>query len=502
MRKHLDIPLVAALVTLAVHVLANAHYGFFRDELYFIICGRHPDWGYVDQPPLVPLLAAATQIFGHSLFLLRVVPALFAAAGAYTTCLLAREFGGGRFAQAFAALIFLGTGVLTSFGGKVSTDEVGLWTWPLIALLVVRITKGADPRTWIAAGVAAGLTLESKYSLIFFLPALALGIVLGPQRRALRSPYFAAGCAVAVAIVLPNVTWQWHHGFPMIELLKNGQNGKNLIASPILFLVQQVLITSLFLAPVWIIGVIWLLRQRDVRFLGIAYIALIVEMIVLHGKHYYPANVYPIVIAAGAVPIERWTDGLRITRAALATCAIVVGLVFAPFAVPVLPEETLVGYAAVVDRALHIERKTLATEHAGLTSALPSDWADMHGWPELAGAVRDVYDSLPPAERAQAVVLADNYGSAAAIQFFTPSVPVISVHNQYWLWGTSGHAGDVLVQIGGTCFRSDRLYASRTVVKTFSSRWGIADEQNLPIAICRKPREPLATVWPDYRSYL
>lgn len=502
MRKDFVVPTVAALVTLVFHLLANPHYGFFRDELYFIICGRHPDWGYVDQPPLVPLMAAATQIFGHSLFLLRAVPALFAAAGVFTTCLLVTEFRGGRFAQAFAALIFLFTAVLTSFGDKVSTDEVGLFTWPLIALLVLRIAKGGDPRLWLVAGVAAGVTLESKYSVLFFLAALLIGILLTPARRILLGRYFAMGCGLAALITLPNFLWQWHYGFPMLELLRNGQAGKNVIAGPILYLLQELLITIVFLAPVWIVGVVWLLRRSEFRFLGLTYVLLIAEMIVFHGKHYYPGSVYPIVIAAGAVPIEAWTRRREFARVALVAYATIVGLIFEPFAVPVLPEDVFVSYASAVDSALHIPRSALATEHGRETSALPGDWADMHGWPELAAELKRVYDSLPPGERSQAAVFADNYGTAAAVQFFDPGIPVLSTHNQYWLWGLAGKTGNILVQAGGTCFRSDRLYASRTVVTTFNSRWGIGYEQDLPIAICRGIRKPLASVWADSRDYI
>src|ERR1700681_2709926 len=292
------VPWLAAAVTFVFHLAANPHYGFFRDELYFIICGFHPDWGYVDQPPLVPLLSAATQLFGHSLVLLRAVPALFAAAAAFTTCRLVTEFGGGVFAQALAALVLLFTGVAAAFGGKVGTDEVGLWTWPLIALIVVRLSKGADPRWWLAAGAVAGVSLESKYSVIFFLVALVAGTLLTPARRILFTRWFALGCAVAVLVALPNFVWQWRHGFPMLELLQNGQNGKNLIASPLLFVVQQIVITTPLLAPVWMIGLVWLFRTARLRFLGYAYVILIAEMLVLHGKHYYPAAVYPILIAA------------------------------------------------------------------------------------------------------------------------------------------------------------------------------------------------------------
>jgi len=232
LRRDRIVPALAAAVTLIVHLVANAHYGFFRDELYFIICGQHPDFGYVDQPPLVPLLSAGTQVFGHSLFLLRAVPALLAAAGVYTTCLLVTEFGGGVFAQGFAALIFLFTGVLASFGGKVSTDEIGLWTWPLVALWIVRIGRGASPRLWIAVGIATGVTLESKYMMLFFIVALVIGVAATPMRRLFADRYFAIGCAIAFVIVLPNLLWQWHYGFPMFELLRNGQTEKNLNPAP------------------------------------------------------------------------------------------------------------------------------------------------------------------------------------------------------------------------------------------------------------------------------
>ncbi|HEY6450215.1 MAG TPA: glycosyltransferase family 39 protein [Candidatus Cybelea sp.] len=134
---------IAALVTLVLHLGANPHYGFFRDELYFIICGFHPVWGYVDQPPVVPLLAAGSQLFGHSLFALRAVAAIFAAAGAYVTCLLAFELGGGAFAAALATIAYLAAGVLESFGAKVGPDMVGLWLSPLAALYALRIIKRA-----------------------------------------------------------------------------------------------------------------------------------------------------------------------------------------------------------------------------------------------------------------------------------------------------------------------------------------------------------------------
>lgn len=496
-------PWLAAALVFLVHALGNAHYGFFRDELYFIICGMHPQWGYVDQPPLVPLLAAATQIFGHSLWLLRIVPALLASASVYVTCLLVVELGGGVFAQALATLVFLFTLVLLSFGAKVSTDELNLLTWPWLALVLTRIVKGADPRLWILAGALAGITLESKYSIVFFLVALIAGLALAAQRRVLWTQWFAAGAGVMALIALPNFLWQAHYGFPMLELLRNGQDdGKNIVAGPLLYLFQEILITNLFLFPIWLAGLVWLLRSNTFRFLGYAYVTLIALMIVSHGKHYYPGAVYPIPIAAGGVAIEMWAKRSNVARYAVLSYTLVLGPVFIPFSLPVLSEPSFIAYEARLGEILHISKSATATEHHRESSALPGDWADMHGWPELASVVQRVYDGVPSSERNRAVVVASNYGEASAIAFFTPDVPVISGHNQYFLWGTRGYDGSVIIDVNGDCGASQHLFKSSVRAATFSAPYTIGYEQDLPIMVCRGLRVPISTIWPQKKEYI
>jgi 4-amino-4-deoxy-L-arabinose transferase-like glycosyltransferase len=494
------------LIALAVHLIGNPHYGFFRDELYFIICGFHPAWGYVDQPPIVPLLAAGSQLFGHSLFTLRALPALFAAGGAYVTCLLAFELGGGTFAAVLATLAYLAAGVLESFGAKVGPDMVGLWLWPLAALYALRVVKGADPRWWIAVGAAVGIALESKYSVLFFAVALLAGLALTPQRRVLASRWFLAGAGVAAVIALPNFLWQALHGFPMWELLRNGASGKNVAPSPGLFLFQQLLLTNLFTSPIWIIGLIRLLRDGAARFLGYAYLILIATMLALHAKHYYPADVYPILMAAGGVAIEGWTRHARIVRGVLVTATIAAALFFAPFSLPVLSEPAMLNYTVFVGRALHIQRSAMATERMR-TSALPEDWADMHGWPELVATVARIYDALPPAQRAQAAIVASNYGEAAAIDFFGARYglpPALSGHNNYWLWGTHGFTGNVVIDVNGDCGRDDfpGLFRSTRVVARFNPPWVISYEQDIPISLCTGIRTPLSALWPRLRVYI
>jgi len=499
-------PLVAAgaaLVTFALHVVANPHYGFFRDELYFVICGFRPAWGYVDQPPVVPLLAAGSQLFGHSLFLLRAIPALFAAASVFTTCLLVEELGGGAFAMIFGALVAAVTPVLMDFGSKLTTDVVGLWLWPLAALWVLRIVRGANPQWWLAVGAILGIALESKYSVVFFAAGMLAGLLALPQRRVLATPWFFGGILLAAAIALPNFAWQAIHGYPMWTMLRDADEFTNAHLSPLQYIAMQFLVTHPLLAPVWLIGLVTLLRRPDARFLGLAYIALIVQMVTLHGKHYYPGNFYPILIAAGAVAIEAWTSRARVWRPALAAYTLIAGILLVPLLMPVLPERTMTAYDRIAQSVVAREIRLAQTDRRNI-GKLPPDWADMHGWRELASVVARIYYSLPPAERAQAAILASNYGEAAAIDFFGAQYglpPVLSGHNQYWVWGTHGYSGNVVIDVHGECDREARIFKVRRVVARFYNPWGRPFENGFPISLCREITAPLATVWPRLRNY-
>ncbi|MGA3262646.1 MAG: glycosyltransferase family 39 protein [Terracidiphilus sp.] len=487
-----SIPLIAAVAVFALHLAGNPHYGFFSDELYFIICGRRLAWGYVDQPPVAPLLAAASQVFGHSLFLLRALPAFFAAADVYVTCLLAVELGAAAFGQFVTACAVFFSPVLMDFGMKVSPDMVGLWLWPLIVLFVLRLAKGADPRWWLAIGAVTGVCLQSKYSVVFFVASLLAGLLL--------TPWFPAGCLVAAIIALPNFLWQAFRGFPMLELLRNGQHGKNIILSPAGFMLQMLVIMGL-VSVVWII---WLFGQRQLRFLAYAFVILIGAMILLHGKSYYPADAFPYLFAAGGVVFERWTGGSRAARLLVATAVVLLGLAMVPIVMPILPEAQAASYINGFFKALRLKRGAITTEHHALPT-LTSDFDNMHGWPEMTSRVAQAYRSLPPAERAQAVIYAQNYGEAAAIDFFGTDYglpPVISGHNQYFLWGTHGYSGDVLICVGADCPSVEKLYRSCVAYAPFSAPWVAPLEDGAPIMVCRGIKKPLSELWPQAKMYM
>jgi hypothetical protein len=318
----------------------------------------------------------------------------------------------------------------------------------------------------------------------------------------LRSWWALAGIALAVVIAAPNVAWQAANGFPMWELLQAGQHGKNVIVGPIVYLIQELAITNLYLAPLWIVGVVWLMRSAHLRFLGIAYVALIVEMLVLHGKHYYPADVYPIVIAAGAAAVESWISRRAIVRGAVLVYATTSAIVLLPVELPILSETQLVTYERSIVNSLYpIPGGMLATEH-NTAPAIGSDYADMHGWQEFARAAQQAFDALPLRVRAHAVVLATNYGDASAIELFAPDLPVISTHNQYWLWGYGKSAGDPMLELGGSCWSDDHFFAQRSEVAHYATSLPVmAYENKLTFLLCRGLRVPMSRLWRESKNF-
>jgi hypothetical protein len=490
------VPAIAAGLTLALHLGGNAHYGFFRDELYFIICGFRPDVGYVDQPPLVPLMAAFSQTFGLSLFALRVIPAIFAALTTYIASRFAIELGGGRFAIIIAALVTTFAPEMLAFGSRLSPDTVEMAVWPLIALVVYRIARGGDARLWLLVSVLTAFGFWSKYSVAFFAVAVVIGLLLSPQRGVLRTPWFGAAVALGALLISPNVWWQWHYHFPMVQLLHNDYDKFMLKWPP--FPLQQIMVMSPLLSIVWLIGLGWLFANVRTRFLAYAYVALIAMMWAGDAKAYYPAPVYPYLVAAGAVPIERWT-GVRFKwRVAIVAVIIAFAIPSTPFVLPVVPMATYIRYQVVMGNLFHIR---FHVEDAPNSTPIQY-YGDMTGWPQLEQRVAQIYHSLPPSERSVAAIYAHNFGEAGAIDLYGPPdklPPVLSGNNNYFLWGTHGFSGEVVVDVNGRELLP--YYRSVRRVDTFFNPLAMPYENNLPIWILREPKEPLAKIWPRLKNY-
>ena len=492
--------LILGLVTLGVHLIANGHYGIFRDELYFIVCGRHPVWGYVDQPPLVPLLAAGSYaLSGGSLLAFRLLPAMVLAATVALTAEFTRVIGGGRFAQWLAGLCALLAPIFLIQGVLFGTDMVQALTWLGLVWVLVRLEQTGDERWWLAFGLITGFSLETKYAIAFFLVALAIGLLVTPQRRSLLRPWVYLGALVAAVIVLPNVLWQQAHGWPFRELGEAGVNGKNAVLSPLAYFGQQCLLVAPLGMVVALCG-LWAgaVRPRlmTARALAIAWLVLLAIFETVHGKPYYLAPIYPALLAFGAQRIEQWL-GKALTRAAALAAVVVLGALTAPLTLPVLPVDTFIRYEHAIGIAPSSGERLK-------TSALPQYYADMFGWREMAAKVANVYWSLPAKDRARAVFFGNNYGEAAAIDVFGRRLglpPAVSGHNNYYLWGSRGHDGSVIIIIGGSTRHYAKLFRSSQIAGWIISPYAMPYETNKPIYVLRGMKVPLETYWPQVKHY-
>lgn len=489
-----------ALASLLLHAFANGHYGFFRDELYFIVCGMRPDWGYVDQPALVPLLAAwAHDLSGDSVWLFRLLPMLVAAATVAATAEFARLIGGGRFAQGLAGLCVLLAPILLLEGTLFFTDMFQPLTWLGLAWVLVRLEQTEDERWWLAFGAIAGFSMNTKYLIAFYLAALAIALLFTPRRRSLLKPWVWLGALLALVLTVPNIAWQAAHGWPFIELGKAGANGKNLAMSPAAYLLQQILQIGPVAALVWLAG-LWAGMVRPglkvTRAFPIAWLILFAVFDWNHGKPYYLAPIYPTLLAMGALRIEQWIADAR-WRAVLLGLVAVPGLVFAPLTLPILPVESFVRYQSAIGFTPSVGER----EAQGV---LPQYYADMFGWREMAKKVAAVYWSLPPAERAKAAFWGNNYGEAAAIDVFGAPLgppPAISGHNNYWNWGPRGHDGSVLIIIGGSEKHYDDLFRSHTIAGHINAPYAMPYETNKPIYVLRGLKLPMDKLWPQVKHY-
>lgn len=500
--KWLRPSLVLGGLTLLVHLFFNTGYGISRDELYFIVCGQRLAWGYVDQPPLVPMLAAwSYALAGDWLIGFRLIPALALSATVAMTAEFVRVAGGGRYAQWLAGLCTALAPLFLAMGMIFTTDTFQPITWLACAWILVRLEQTRDQRWWLAFGVVVGFSLLSKYMMAFYVVALAIGLLATPLRTSLLKPWVYAGAALAAVIVLPNILWQQSHDWPFIELGKAGVNGKNIALSPWSYFTQQLILMGPLAAPVWLSGLWMGLRKPSFaafRALPIAYVLLFAFFVVNHGKSSYLTSIYPVLLAMGAIAIEGWIVNAVVRGGALVAIAIS-GAVSTPFALPVMSEEAFIRYST----ALGMSASSTAGENQA-QGKLPQLFADMHGWPEMAEKVAKVYWSLPPQDRARAVFFGSNYGEAAAIDVYGKRLglpPAVSGHNNYHLWGPRGHDGSVVIIIGGTPSQYASLFGSVVLAGRTDSPYAMPYETDQPIYVLRDMKPPLGTYWPETKHY-
>jgi 4-amino-4-deoxy-L-arabinose transferase-like glycosyltransferase len=484
-------PLTAVAVAVAVLLAAfSSRYGYHRDELYYVVAGRHLAWGYDDQPPLVPALARLTDsLSGGSLVALRLPTALVVAGTALLVGLLARELGGGRWAQILATACWATSGVSLVSGHLLSTTPYDILCWTAVAVLVARWVRTRDDRLLLALGPVVGVGLLAKSLPLLFVAGLAGALLISGPRELLRRPALWIAAAVAVALWAPNLWWQATHDWPQLTMTGAIQDDAN-YGGRIGILPAQFLIMSPPLALIWLPGLWRLLRHPEVRphrFLGWAFLLVLALVLVTGGREYYVAGAYPALFAAGAMAAVDWAGRARagLRRGLLLALVAVNAAATIAIALPVYPVRWFPDT---------------------IQAAVNDDAAETIGWPELTATVAAVHRSLPADERAAAVIVTANYGQAGAIDRYGPAagLPVpYSGHLNFWRWGPPPDTSGPVLFVGRWTAGALAPYCGSAVVAArVDNGYGVEnEEQGTPVWICRDLRLPWSQLWPRLRRF-
>ena len=500
-RRRLDsVALAFASLVFAFHLALGGRYDLFRDELYFIVCGQHPAFGYVDQPPGVPLIAATLYKLGLGAWGLRLPTALAAGALVWLAIRFVRLLGGGRLALGLAALACAIAPMLMGLTATLNTSAFDPLAWAAVAYLMVKASREGDDRALLLAGLVAGLALQVKYAMLFWMVGLTIGLVLTPERRLFLRPAFWIGAALAAAIAAPSFIWQFAHGFPFLEL-GEAAKAKNADIALLPFLGNQVFVMNPAFAPLWVAGLVapFVVRSlKDVRFLVIAAVVVFVIVRLGHGKDYYLSPLYPMLFVIGAValaPLARGTTGKVVAGVGVAAAAAFSALA-APLALPILSPPALEAYMHRLGVAPQQQERSFKG------TALPQEFADQLGWHDFVGQVEAAWNRIPLAERADTAIKVDNYGEAAALELYGKGLPpTLSGHNQYFLWGLRGqHPVDVL-SVQDNLADLKPYCRKVTLLGTTWSRYAMAFENGKVIALCEGVTPPLAELWPQLKLY-
>lgn len=526
-----NIPLatfITGIVFIIIQLAAGLNYPLFRDELYYIDCANHPAFGYVDHPPLsIFILIVWKTFFSDSQLSTRMIPAAAGALLIIITSLITKEFGGSRKAQIFSSLSVSSSLYFLATGGFYSMNVFDSVFWALLFLILIKIinrdnnSEIANPEPemnkssvlrakytshsgWLLFGIIAGLGLMNKISVGYLGLAILAAIILTKNRVWLKSKNIWLGGLIAGVIFSPYIIWNMFNDYATIEFIQNAAHYKIAALPPFDFMKEQVLLTNPLNFPVWLVGLAALLfgSLKKYRVIGLTYIIILVILIAMGAKPYYPAAFYTVLLSAGAIYITNLVFKSRFGKSVIIICSIMLVIstaMLSPFVIPVLPPGDAANYI----------KKLGIMPSSGERSAqpdLPQILADRFGWEELAQKTAKIYNSLPEDEKKYTAVFCENYGEAGAINYYGEKygwLPrAISGHNSNWLWGYGTDSINTLIIINSDIGDLKELFNEVTEAGKTGSPFVMPFENNRPIFIVHGPKIPMNEIWKLVKFYI
>lgn len=482
--------IITTLCIFTILVLINHTYGFHQDELAFLDDGKHLAWGYVESPPFTPFLAfTALKLFGLSLFGVRLFAAIAVSLVMLLTGLITRELGGTRKVQIISAFAALTSPVLLFFASFFSYTTFDYLWWVLTAYMLIKLLKSENPRWWIGIGLVIGLGVLTKYTILVLATGIAIGIIVTPARRYLKSPWLWGGVVLSLVIFLPNVIWQIQHHFISLKFLKSIHSRDIHEGRTAGFLPQQFDNTSIAALLFWIAGLYFYLFSpsgKRYRLIGIVYLVSFTILFLTQGRQYYAAPLYPMLIAAGAVFITSRISPLL--KAILYRFTIIVGIVMILIMLPL---------------------GTVNSSWWKFSASKNIQLRDEIGWPDLVTTVDKIYSSLSEKEKNNTGILAANYGIAGAIDLYGQQYglpEVISGVNSYWLRGYPKPSPKILIVVGvpSKTIEKQKIFTKCRLAGHVTNKFGVMNDEalsNPDIYICSNPIKPWSEFWNSLQSF-
>lgn len=478
---------LVALETAAVLLLTAGRYGWFGDELYFLSAGARPAAGYADQPPMLPLLAAAADaVAPGSLVVLRLPAVVLTAAQVVLAAVIAAELGGGRRAQVTAAGATAIGWHLLAGGHLLATSTIDPFFWTVALLLLVRWTRTRRDGLLLAVGAVSGLALWGKFLVPVLLVAVAVGMAVTGPRAVFGRPLLWVGTALAAASTVPTLWWQAVHGWPQLRMgsVVAGEGG--LFGDRWQFVPRALWFAGLLPGAVLVLVALWGLWRLEVlrpwRWVGVATLAAAVLLLAAGGRPYYLAGFHTILFAAGAVTaahlVARTTPPRRLRwwRWTLS---------WPSFAV-----STLVTAALV-----------LPLGPADLRA--PHDFQTMGqvGWPAFTDAVAAAWHAGDPERLAGAAVVTYSYWYAAALEHHGPErglpATIHSPHRGFGYFGPPPDTATTVLLVGPVRWARSFCAELRSVPPYVGSAVTPVNDR-VPMAWCT-PSAPWSQAWPRLR---
>jgi hypothetical protein len=490
--------IILATAKLVLHFLTNTNYELHRDEMLYFNMSEYLSSGYATVPPVIGIVAYIIKsIFGYSVFGIRLIPALLGAASVLIIAKVVRELGGGILALIIASFAFILSPGFLLFDTLFTPNVIEQFLWLVITYFILRMIAQNNPKYWIIIGILVGLSFLTKYSIVFYLAGFFFAILFSSYRKLINSRYFYLSILIGIIIILPNIIWQYNHGWPVVLHMKQ------LRGNQLDHLTYADFITDLFtlnsaLTLIWISGLITFLfikQEKKYQYIGVASLLILLLFLFAGGKGYYVLGIIPFLFAAGGYAIEKYIKGRsEVIASILLISTALFSLLSLPYGIPILSFAKLNKYNEKTGKWISYP---FSRWEDGKIHPISQVYSDMTGWQELTGYVEKAYSQLSTDDQKRCTIFAEgNYGAAGAIHFYGRkySLPEpITFSESYVIWAPDNIPEGPIIYINRQIGGNINLFNHITEIGCVGDSY--FRENGLKVFLCSDPKMDVAEVY-------